>query len=53
MTYIIKSCNCYFDIYFYNQRPEIMNPERKNLLNIIRIKNKWTEWKSKNNILNQ
>ena len=55
MTYIIKCCNCYFDMYILeiNRRLEIMDPERKNLLNIIRIKNKWTEWKSKNDILKQ
>lgn len=55
MTYIIKCCNCYFDMCLFkiNQRQEIMNPERRNLINIIRIKNKWTERKSKNDILNQ
>ena len=54
MTYIIKCCNCFFDMYLLeiNQRPEIMGLEGKNLLNIILIKNKWTEWKSKNDILN-
>ena len=36
-----------------NRRLQIIDPERKNLLNIIRIKNKWTEWESKNDILKQ
>ena len=44
MTYIIKCCNCYFDMCLLkiNRRQEIMNLERKNPINI-RIKNKWTE----------
>ena len=34
MTYVIKCCNCYFDMYLLeiNQRPKITDPERKNLL---------------------
>ena len=42
MTYIIKCCNCYFGIYLLeiNQRQEIMDPERKNLLSINRTREK-------------
>ena len=55
MAYIIKCCNCYIDIYLLeiNQRPKTMNLERSNLLNIIRIKDIRTEWKSKDGILKQ
>ena len=45
MTYIIKcfSC-CYFEINLeINQKPEIMDPERQNLLSIIRIREKKKE----------
>ena len=55
MTYIIKCCNCYFDMYLLeiNRRPKIMDPERLNLLNIIRINDMRTEWKSKDDIRKQ
>ena len=41
MTYIIKCFNCcYFEINLLeiNQKPEIMDPKRQNLLSIIRIR---------------
>lgn len=41
MTYIIKCFNCcYFEINLFeiNQKPEIMDLERQNLLSIIRIR---------------
>ena len=55
MTYIIKRCNCYFDMYLLeiNRRQEIMDPERSDLLNIIRIKDMRTEWKSKDGMQKQ
>ena len=55
MTYIIKCCNCYFDLYLLeiNRRPKIMDLERSNLLNIIRIKDMRTELKSKDGIQKQ
>ena len=55
MTYIIKCCNCYFDMYLVeiNRRPKIMNPEKLNLLNIIRIKDVKTERKSNDDIPKQ
>ena len=42
MTYIIKCCNCYFGMYLLeiNQRQEIVDPERKNLLSINRTREK-------------
>ena len=36
-----------------NQRPKMMDPERKNLLSIIRTREKRKEWKSKNDLLEQ
>ena len=55
MTYIIKCCNCYFDMYLLeiNRRPKIMDPERSNVLNIIRMNDMRTEWKSKDDIRKQ
>ena len=55
MTYIIKRCNCYFDMYLLeiNRRPKVMDPERSNVLNIIRINDMRTEWKSKDDIWKQ
>ena len=55
MTYIIKCCNCYFDMYLVeiNRWPKIMNPEKLNLLNIIRIKDVKTERKSNDDIPKQ
>ena len=42
MTYIIKCFNsCY--LLEINQKPEIMDPERQNLLSIIRIREKKKE----------
>ena len=42
MTYIIKCFNsCY--LLEINQKPEIMDPERQNLLSIIRIREKQKE----------
>ena len=42
MTYIIKCFNsCY--LLEINQKPEIMDPERQNLLSIIRIRKKKKE----------
>ena len=55
MTYINKCCNCYFDMYLLeiNRRPKIMDPERSNVLNIIRSNDMRTEWKSKDDIRKQ
>ena len=55
ITYIIKCCNCYFDKYLLeiDGRPETMNSERSNFLNIIRMKDMKTEWKSKDDIQKQ
>ena len=55
MTYIIKCCNCYFDVYLLemNRRTKLMGPERSNALNNIRINDMKTEWKSKDDIRKQ
>ena len=55
MTYIIKCCSYYFDMYLLevNRRPKMMDPERSNLLNIILIKDMRTESKSKDDIRKQ
>ena len=55
MAYLTECCNCYFDMYLLkiNVRPEIMDPERKNLLSIIRTRGKKKEWKLKNDLLEQ
>ena len=55
MICIFKRCNCYFDMYLLeiNRRRVIMDPERSDLLNIIRIKDMRTEWKSKDGMRKQ
>ena len=42
MSYIIRCCNCYFEMYLYeiNQKAEIMDPSRQNVLSIMRIREK-------------
>ena len=56
MTYIIKcfSC-CYFEINLeINQKPEIMDPERQNLLSITGIREKKRKgWDLKKDLLEQ
>lgn len=53
MTYIIKCFNsCY--LLEINQKPEIMDPERQNLLSIIRIREKKRKgWDLKKDLLEQ
>ena len=53
MTYVIKCCNCYFDMYLLeiSKRPEIMDTNQRSFLSIIRIRKKRKEWKSKNDLL--
>ena len=51
MTYVIKCCNCYFDMYLLeiNQRPELIDSEKKKtgLIDIIRIRHRRTKRKAK------
>ena len=45
MTYVIKCCNCYFDMYLLeiSKRPEIMDTNQRSFLSIIRIRKKRKE----------
>ena len=48
MSYAIRCCNCYSNMYLeINQRPELMDSEKTGLLDIIRIRHRRTEWKAK------
>ena len=51
MTYVIKCCNCYFDMYLLeiNQRSELIDSEKKKtgLIDIIRIRHRRTKRKAK------
>ena len=55
MSYIIKCCNCYFDIYLLeiNQKPAIMDPNRVKILGIICIRDKHGKWSSKKELHKQ
>ena len=52
ISYAIKCCNCYFDMYFLeiNQRPELMDSDKIGYIDIIRIRHRRTEWKAKNEL---
>ena len=55
MSYIIRCCNCYFDMYLYeiNQKPEIMDPGRQNILSILHIREKEEKKSSKKGLHEQ
>ena len=52
MSYTIRCWNCYFNMYLLeiNQRPKLMDFEKTGLIDIIRIRHRRTEWKTKNNL---
>ena len=52
ISYAIKCCNCYFDMYLLeiNQRPELMDSDKTSYIDIIRIRHRRTEWKAKNEL---
>ena len=52
ISYAIKCCNCYFDMYLLeiNQRPELMDSDKTGYIDIIRIRHRRTEWKAKNDL---
>ena len=55
MSYIINCCNFYFDTYLYeiNQNPAIMDPNRQNVLIIMRIREKEEKRSSKKGLHEQ
>ena len=52
MSYTIRCCNCYFDMYHFqiNQRPELVDSEKTGLICITRTSHRRTEWKAKSDL---